>query len=105
MITPLKVLIIDDVLTAGTAIRESLAILADIEAQPVGVVVALDRQERIGEGDSALQTLANEQGLRCEAVVSLDDLLVYVREEQQLADHFTSLEIYRQRYGVPANKA
>ena len=95
-----QVLIIDDVLTAGTAIRESLAILAEIHAQPVGVVVALDRQERIGNGDSALQSLANEQGLRCEAVVSLDDLLAYVREDQQLVDHFPALEAYRQRYGV-----
>ncbi|MBV7435065.1 orotate phosphoribosyltransferase [Cardiobacteriaceae bacterium TAE3-ERU3] len=99
-LTGLQVLIIDDVLTAGTAIREALAILGEIEAKPTGVVVALDRQERIGEGASALQTLADGQGLHCEAVVSLDDLLTYVREDEQLERYFPALQAYREQFGV-----
>lgn len=96
----LQVLIIDDVLTAGTAIREALAILDEVEAQPTGVVVALDRQERIGDGASALQALADEQGLHCQAVVSLDDLLTYVREDEQLGRYLPALQAYREQYGV-----
>lgn len=95
-----RVLLIDDVLTAGTAIRESLSLLAYEKAEAVGVVVALDRQEKMGDNDSALQQLANEAGLHCEAIVTLADLLHYVRDDEHLSDYLPSLTKYRKQYGV-----
>jgi orotate phosphoribosyltransferase len=100
-----RVLVIDDVVTAGTAVRESLALIRQQGAQPAGVIFALDRQER-GQGTlSATQELATEHGIRCVSVVTLAGLIEAlsrpaagrrVISEQQL----TSLRAYRERYGV-----
>jgi orotate phosphoribosyltransferase len=92
------------VITAGTAVRESLELIRQAGAQPVGVALILDRQER-GAGDlSAVQELARE-GLRCVSIVTLDDLIealahpadgrARISEEQ-----LTALRAYRQRYGA-----
>lgn len=99
---PLKgrVLIVDDVITAGTAIRESIALIRQQGATPAGVLIALDREER-GLGDlSATQELAAEQGVPCFAIARLADLLDYVADKPELAPHRQRLADYRARYGV-----
>jgi len=100
-----RVLIIDDVITAGTAIRESLDLIRAAGAQPVGVALALDRQER-GQGSlSAVQELQQEFGLACVSVITLADLIETLSRPPDgrsriSAEQLTSLLAYRQRYGV-----
>lgn len=99
---PLKgrVLIVDDVMTAGTAVRESLALIRDHGATPAGVLIALDRQERgLGER-SAAQEVAADHGIPVIAITALDDVLAYADEQPQLAAEYARLLTYRQRYGV-----
>ncbi len=99
---PLKgrVLIVDDVITAGTAIRESLQIIRDQGAQTAGVLIALDRQER-GQGSlSAAQEVTAEFGVPVLAIARLTDLLTLTSERPELAEHQPRLQDYRQRYGV-----
>ena len=99
-----RVLIIDDVITAGTAVRESLELIRGAGAQPVGVALALDRQER-GQGAlSAVQELES-QGLRCVSIVTLADLIeaLAAPQDQRVPisdDQLTALQAYRERYGV-----
>ena len=95
-----RVLIVDDVITAGTAIRESIALIRAAGAEPAGVLIALDREER-GQGAlSATQELAAEHGLRVIAIARLSDLLTYAADRPELADHRSRLTAYRERYGV-----
>ena len=96
-----RVLIVDDVITAGTAIRESLQIIADAGGQPCGVVIALDRQERGQTGErSAAQEVAAEFGLPVLAIAGLGELLALADEKPELAEHKPALVAYRARYGV-----
>ncbi|MBN8480342.1 MAG: orotate phosphoribosyltransferase [Xanthomonadales bacterium] len=96
-----RVLIVDDVITAGTAIRESLALLAARGAQPAGVLVALDREER-GQGElSATQEVTREFGIPVIAIARLTDLLAYTGERpDEYAAVRPALLDYRARYGV-----
>jgi len=101
---PLKgrVLIVDDVITAGTAIRQSLELIRAQGATAAGVLIALDRQER-GQGNlSAAQEVQAEFGIPVIAVARLDELLVLVDEMAELRTHGTALQAYRLRYGVAA---
>ena len=101
---PLKgrVLIVDDVITAGTAIRQSLELIRAQGATAAGVLIALDRQER-GQGNlSAAQEVQAEFGIPVIAVARLDELLVLVDEMAELRTHGTALHAYRLRYGVAA---
>ena len=95
-----RVLILDDVLTAGTAIRESLTVLRAAAAEPVAVVVALDRQETVDGGDTALARLAQSERLTTAAVVTLDDLLQYIGDDVTLAAHLPAMQEYRAHYGA-----
>lgn len=95
-----RVLIVDDVITAGTAVRQSLALIHEHGATPAGVLVALDRQER-GQGkQSAAQEIAAEYGIPVLAIAGLTDVLDYAASQPQLADEHTRLAAYRERYGV-----
>ncbi len=95
-----RVLIVDDVITAGTAIRESLALIRAAGAVPAGVLIALDREER-GQGSlSATQELSAEHGIPTFAIARLNDLLTYVGDRPELAAHRQKLADYRARYGV-----
>jgi orotate phosphoribosyltransferase len=95
-----RVLIVDDVITAGTAIRESLALIRQAGATPAGVLIALDREER-GQGTlSATQELSAEYGIPTFAIARLTDLLGYVADKPELAAHREALDAYRARYGV-----
>jgi orotate phosphoribosyltransferase len=95
-----RVLIVDDVITAGTAIRESLQIIREAGATPCAVVIALDRQERGQVGErSAAQEVAAEFGLPVIAVAGLEQLLQLAAENPDLAAYKDALLAYRARYG------
>lgn len=95
-----RVLIVDDVMTAGTAVRESLALIRAQGATPAGVLIALDRQER-GQGElSAAQEVARDHDLPVIAIAGLDEVLAYAGERPELATEHARLLDYRSRYGV-----
>ncbi len=100
-----RVLIVDDVITAGTAVRESLEIIRAAGAQPAGVVLALDRQERGQGAASAVQELEQQQGLQCVSIVTLSDLIEALSgspagRARISAEQLTALRAYQQRYGA-----
>ncbi|MFP5373761.1 MAG: orotate phosphoribosyltransferase [Gammaproteobacteria bacterium] len=102
-----RVLVVDDVITAGTAVRAALDLIAAAGGRAVGVAVALDRQERLDPDDpgpggrrSAAQALADEHGLPVVAIAGLDDLLAFAGESAQLVGHRPALRAYRARYGA-----
>ncbi|HEX8986644.1 MAG TPA: orotate phosphoribosyltransferase [Rhodocyclaceae bacterium] len=95
-----KVLIIDDVISAGTSIRESVALIAAAGAEPAGVVIALDRQER-GQGRlSAVQEVEQTYGIPVIPVATLADLIVYLGGEPELQRNLEAIRRYREEYGV-----
>ena len=95
-----RVLIIDDVITAGTAIRESINLIHDHGATPAGVVVALDRMER-GQGAlSAIQEVEQQYGLPVFSILNLNDLIDYLSSQSQDADALQAMKQYRETYGV-----
>ena len=99
---PLKgrVLIIDDVISAGTSVRESVELIRGAGAAPCGVLIALDRMER-GQGElSAVQEVRQAYGIPVVAVASLDDLLAYLGGRPELAQNLQAVLRYRQQYGI-----
>ena len=100
-----RVLIVDDVITAGTAVRESLDIIRGAGAKPVAVAIALDRQER-GQGSlTAVQEAEEAHGLKCVSIVTLADLIDILSRPADgrariSAEQLTSLRAYRERYGA-----
>ena len=96
-----RILIVDDVITAGTAIREALAIIREANGIPAGIVVALDRQEIASEEDrrSAAQAVAAETGIPVIAVANLADLLAFASGNPELVGYREPLLAYRARYG------
>lgn len=99
---PLKgdVLIIDDVMTAGTAIREVMQIVQAEKAITAGVIIALDRQEK-GKGElSAIQEIENDFRMPVLSIVSLDMILEYLREDKTLKQYLPAVQDYRNQYGV-----
>jgi orotate phosphoribosyltransferase len=97
-----RVLIVDDVITAGTAIRESIALIRGAGAEPCGVLIALDREERGQGAQSAGQEVSAEFGIPVIAVARLGELLTYTAEHPELQPHRAALLSYRARYGVAA---
>lgn len=107
-----RVLIVDDVMSAGTAVRESIALIQQAGAQAHGVAVALDRQEMAtevaAEGSvkdlpySAVQYVCETLGLQVCAVAQLSDLLAYLgtQSDNAMAQHLPAVQAYRDRYGV-----
>ena len=95
-----RVLIVDDVMTAGTAVRESLALIRAHGATPAGVLIALDRQERGQAELSAAQEVARDHGIPVIAITGLDEVLTYAQERPELAAEHARLLDYRARYGV-----
>ena len=95
-----KVLVIDDVITAGTAIRESVDIIRAAGAALGGVVIALDRQER-GQGkQSAIQEVEAEHGITVTSIVTLAHLLEYLQAQGNRDADIAQIESYREQYGV-----
>ncbi len=101
---PLKgrVLIIDDVISAGTSVRESVEIIRSAGATASGVVIALDRQER-GQGmHSAVQEVGRTYGIPVIAVASLQDIIAYLGRNRDRSDHLKRIEDYKKTYGAKA---
>lgn len=95
-----RVLIIDDVISAGTSVRESVDIIQASGATPAGVVIALDRQER-GQGEtSAIQEVERDYGLKVASIVQLDNLVEYLAKSTDMAGHLAAIRAYRAQYGV-----
>ena len=97
-----RVVIVDDVITAGTAVREAIGLIEAAGAEVAALLVALDRQERADGDRSAIQTLAAEYGIPTVAVATLDDLLAYLRERGTEQSDLARIEEYRERFGVAA---
>lgn len=95
-----RALIIDDVISAGTSVRESVDIIRAQGATPAGIVIALDRQER-GRGErSAVQEVARDFGIPVAAIIRLDDLVAYLGEHPDVEADLARIRAYRQAYGV-----
>jgi len=95
-----RVLIVDDVITAGTAIREVMQIIQAQGAQAAGVLIALNRQER-GKGElSAIQEVERDFGMPVVSIINLDQLIVYLAEDASLKHYLPAVEAYREQYGV-----
>ncbi|MFZ9651884.1 MAG: orotate phosphoribosyltransferase [Gammaproteobacteria bacterium] len=98
-----RVVIVDDVITAGTAIRESVELIRRAGAEPIAVLLALDRQERGQGARSAVQEVEAEFGLRCVSLLTLADLIELLATPGQSmlpAEHLDALQTYRKQYGV-----
>jgi orotate phosphoribosyltransferase len=102
-----RVLIVDDVISAGTSVRESIRMIAAAGAKPCGVAIALDRQEKASEDGvdlpwSAVQYVSTQLNLEVQPIANLDDLLKYLRSgnDPLLGAHAASVQAYRDRYGI-----
>jgi len=97
-----KVMIVDDVITAGTAIRESIDLIQQQGAEPAGVLVALDRQER-GSGElSAIQQVQADYNIPVFAIANLTDLSNFIKNDDQLSVYNEKIAQYRAQYGIQA---
>ena len=95
-----KVLIIDDVITAGTAIRESMDLIAAAEAEAAGVVIALDRQEK-GKGErSAIQEVEQDYRIPVKAIIQLENITEYLVQQGQDDSTVGKINDYRSQYGI-----
>lgn len=95
-----RILLVDDVITAGTAIRESMQIIQAQGAELAGVLIALDRQER-GQGElSAIQEVERDFGTKVVSIIGLNDLINYLQGKPELAQHLDAVSAYRAEYGV-----
>lgn len=95
-----KVMLVDDVITAGTAIRESMEIIKAHGAELSGVLIALDRQEK-GKGElSAIQEVERDFGTKVISIVTLTDLITYLEEQPDMADSLATIKQYQEDYGI-----
>jgi orotate phosphoribosyltransferase len=96
-----RVLIVDDVITAGTAIREVMSMIeAAPGATPAATLIALDRQEKGKAEESAIQEVERDYGIPVISIVKLEQVLAYVADQPELKKHAESIEAYRKKYGV-----
>ncbi|MFT6268093.1 MAG: orotate phosphoribosyltransferase [Alphaproteobacteria bacterium] len=95
-----RIMLVDDVITAGTAIRESMQIIEANEALLAGVLIALDRQEK-GQGTlSAVQEIERDYSTRVLSIVTLSDVVEYLKAEHDSGDAIASIKRYRETYGI-----
>ncbi len=95
-----RVMIVDDVISAGTSVRESIELIRAAGATPCGVVIALDRMER-GQGAlSAVQEVRQNYGIPVVSIATLDDLLGYLRDRSEMVQNLRAVQVYRDCYGV-----
>jgi len=95
-----RVLIIDDVITAGTAVREVMQIIQQAGATPAAVMIALDRQER-GQGElSAIQEVERDFGIPVISIVSLNQVMAFIQDDAELQQHLPAVQAYRAEYGI-----
>jgi orotate phosphoribosyltransferase len=98
-----RVLIVDDVISAGTSVRESVELLREARAAPAGVVIALDRMERGAGALSAVQEVCEIYHMPVISIATLDDLLRYLSSESALGRELEAVRRFRERYGVTAH--
>ncbi|GAB2998821.1 orotate phosphoribosyltransferase [Psychrosphaera aestuarii] len=95
-----NIMLVDDVITAGTAIRESMTIIEQAGAALSGVLIALDRQEK-GKGElSAIQEVERDFGTKVISIVTLTDVVSFLKESPDFAEFLPSVEAYRAQYGI-----
>jgi orotate phosphoribosyltransferase len=94
------VLIVDDVITAGTAIREAIDLIRHAGARPAGVLIALDRQERGSGEKSAIQEVQETFGIPVVSIIKLDQILDYLNSRPGFEEHAARVARYRQTYGI-----
>lgn len=100
--TPLSgnVLILDDVITAGTSVRESVVIINGAGASPAGVLIALDRQEKGPDGQSATQEVKQTYNMPVQSIVSLEQIIEYLKTVQDRRYPVDAIIEYRKQYGI-----
>ncbi|MBM7456334.1 orotate phosphoribosyltransferase [Oceanisphaera litoralis] len=95
-----RIMLVDDVITAGTAIRESMDIIQANGAELAGVLIALDRQEK-GKGElSAIQEVERDYNAEVTAIITLADLIDYLSEQPGMSEHLERVRAYREQYGI-----
>ena len=97
-------LILDDVISAGTSVRESVDIIRAAGAEPAGVVIALDRMERGTGTQSAVEEVRERFGIPVIAVATLEDLIAYLGDSPQLAANLDAVKAYRSRHGIASTR-
>ncbi|MGR5319956.1 orotate phosphoribosyltransferase [Vibrio sp. PNB22_3_1] len=95
-----RIMLVDDVITAGTAIRESMEIIQANGADLAGVLVAIDRQEKGKGALSAIQEVERDFGCAVISIVSLSDLITYLEEKGDATEHLDAVKAYRAEYGI-----
>ena len=95
-----RIVIVDDVITAGTSVRESVELIRSQHAKPAGVLIALDRMER-GQGErSAVREVAEDLGLPVVAIATLDDVMTFIKGQSELTQYEGAVAAYRAQYGA-----
>ncbi len=95
-----RVMLVDDVITAGTAIRESMEIIQAHNATLAGVLISLDRQERGRTAVSAIQEVERDYQCKVTAIITLADLISYLEEKPEMAHHLARVRAYHKEYGI-----
>lgn len=95
-----EVLILDDVITAGTSVRESIALIEQAGANPAGVMIALDRQERGLDDRYAIAELSQKYDLKIASIIGLTHIVEYLAEQGDMAAELANIEAYQKEYGV-----
>ena len=98
-----RVLIVDDVISAGISVRESVNLIKASHAMPCGVAIALDRMER-GSGElSAVQEVEEQYHIPVISIATLEDLVAYLQSDNRMSSNLTAVKKYREKYGVAAH--
>ena len=95
-----RVLIVDDVISAGVSVRESVDIIRASEAMPCGVIIALDRMERGKAELSAIQEVYRTHAIPVASIITLENIVTYLQEREDLMQYLPAIAEYRQRYGT-----
>lgn len=95
-----RVFIVDDVITAGTAMRESLSLIQEAHATPVGIVIALDRQEKGLDERSAVQEVEQTYQIPVISIIQLQDILVHLKNAPEFKKYYPKVMAYQQQYGI-----
>lgn len=95
-----QVLIVDDVITAGTAIREAIDIISAEGGHAAGIMIALDRQEKGQAEQSAIEEVQAEFGVTVHSIITMADLIDYIREDPKYGMHTDTMQAYRDEYGI-----
>lgn len=95
-----RVVMVDDVITAGTTVRETISLMENLNANLTGILIAFDRQER-GQGkQSAVQETAEKFGVPVQSIITLTDLITYIHKQENLKEWLKPIEHYQAEYGV-----